>query len=195
MVKPLFLFAHGAGASSNHPWMLDWTERLNQIGVCHPFDYPYMAAGKRAPDRLPKLIEAHRGELQEARKGHRGPVFLIGKSMGGRLGCHLALEEPVDGVICLGYPLQGMGKNPTLRDQVLLDLRVPILFVQGTRDNLCPLDVLDGVRKNMTAPHVLHVVETGNHSLETTKRHLKEHGTSQDAVTQRIASVVSKFVS
>ena len=116
MVEPLILFAHGAGAGSTHPWMQRWRTRLETLGRVVTFDYPYMRDGRRSPDRLPKLVEAHRQALAEARGSHTGPVFLAGKSMGSRVGCHLALEEPVDGLVCFGYPLQGMGKTAKLRD-------------------------------------------------------------------------------
>ena len=69
--------------------------------------------------------------------------------MGGRVGCHVALVDPVQAVICFGYPLCGAGDRTKLRDQVLLELKVPILFVQGTRDPLCPLELLEDVRKRM----------------------------------------------
>ena len=96
---------------------------------------------------------------------NRTPTFLIGKSMGGRIGCHVSLEEKVDGLVCLGYPLCAMGDRTKLRDEVLRALTTPILFVQGTRDALCPLDLLERVRADMKAPNFLHVVEGGDHSL------------------------------
>jgi len=166
--RPCFLLAHGAGAPSSSPWMLAWRDRLATLGAVEAFDYPYMRAGRKSPDKLPALIEAHRAALAALRARETGPTFLIGKSMGGRVGCHLALEEDVAGVICLGYPLRsGAG---ALRDEVLLALRRPILFVQGTRDPLCPLDKLAEVRAKMekasTASNTLVVVEGGNHSLE-----------------------------
>src|SRR6516225_11556472 len=92
---PVFVFAHGAGATSSHPWMQRWTERLGSIGTVSVFDYPYMLEGKKRPDPLPKLIAAHREALVRARQEHRGPAVLIGKSLGARVGCHLALKEPV----------------------------------------------------------------------------------------------------
>src|SRR5438067_8523507 len=85
--------------------------------------------------------------------------------MGGRVGCHLSLEEKVDGLVCLGYPLCGMGDRTKLRDEVLRALTTPILFVQGTRDSLCPLDLLARVRADMKAPNSLHSVEGVYHSL------------------------------
>jgi len=78
------------------------------------------------------------------------------------------LPRPIAGLVCLGYPLQS-GATGALRDQVLLGLRTPILFVQGTRDPLCPLDKLAAVRPRMTAPNQLFVVEGGDHSLEVSR--------------------------
>ena len=82
--------------------MRRYASGLARIGKVHSFDYPYMAAGRRSPDRLPKLEQAHVDELASARKHHRGKIVLIGKSMGGRVGCHVALDNDVDGVVCLG---------------------------------------------------------------------------------------------
>src|SRR3984893_9745668 len=119
MARPLFLFAPGAGAPSSHPWMLRWKERLSSLGDVVTLDYSYMRQGQRRPDPLPQLIAAHHAALAEARRIYIGPVILIGKSMGGRIGCHVALEENVAGVICLGYPLCGAGDRMKLRDKVL----------------------------------------------------------------------------
>lgn len=174
----LILFAHGSGKGSDSDWMRGWATRLGELGRVVPFDYPYMAAGRKAPDRLPKLIEAHRARLvEERRPGER--VVLAGKSMGSRVGCHLSLEESVDQLICFGYPLVGIGKTRKVRDEVLLALHTPVLFVQGTRDRLCPLDALADVRGRMTAPSALHVVESGDHSLTVTKTWQKQTGESQ----------------
>src|SRR5437764_12865399 len=172
IVKPFFLFAPGAGAPSSHLWMQGWKESLTQIGDVETLDYDYMREGRKRPDRLPQLISAHRAALAAARTKTSGPIILIGKSMGGRVGCHVALEEKVDGVVCLGYPLCAMGNRAKLRDEVLRALTTPILFVQGTRDSLCPLDLLEHVRQEMKAPNLLHVVEGGDHSLVVRKRDL-----------------------
>ncbi|MGE0325660.1 MAG: alpha/beta fold hydrolase [Polyangiaceae bacterium] len=197
-MRPLFLFAHGAGAPSTHPWMEGWAARLATLGEVVRFDYPYMREGRRTPDRQPKLIEAHKAALHEAVGGtnKRRPVFLIGKSMGSRMGCHVALEEAVSAVICFGYPLQGMGSSDPKkrRDAVLKQLSTPILFVQGTRDKLCPLDVLEEVRRQMKAPNELYIVESGDHSLLCTKGQLKAWGKDQGAVDQDILGAIAAFV-
>ncbi|MEZ4437949.1 MAG: alpha/beta fold hydrolase [Polyangiaceae bacterium] len=194
--RPLLLFAHGAGASSSSDWMRAWAERLGTIGEVVTFDYPYMHEGRRRPDRQDKLLAAHAEALAAARAAHGpGPVFLIGKSMGSRMGCHLSLEvEGIAGLVCLGYPLVSLGKSGSRRDEVLRALTRPILFVQGTRDALCPLDALAEVRAAMTAESTLHVVETGDHSLRCTKRWLAEQSQTQDDVDATIADAIARFI-
>lgn len=192
--RPLLLFAPGAGAPSSHPWMRAWTERLDAIGHIRVFDYDYMREGRRRPDPPQLLVAAHRQALRDAREDDTHPVILIGKSMGGRIGCHVALEESVASLVCLGYPLCGAGDPKRLRDKVLRDLRTPILFVQGTRDPLCPLDLLENVRKEMKAPNLLHIVEGGDHSLQVTKTQLKNAGETQDDVDARVLAAIAQFV-
>jgi hypothetical protein len=176
--------------------MQRWGRHLQEIGEVETFDYPYMREGRKRPDRLPQLIAAHRQALENARttRGTGGPTFLIGKSMGGRIGCHVALEEKVDGLVCLGYPLCAMGNRTKLRNEVLRALTTPNLFVQGTRDALCPLDLLEHVRGEMKAPNFLYVVEGGDHSLRVPKRQLQATSETQEDVDQRAFEAVAAFV-
>jgi uncharacterized protein len=189
-----FLLAPGAGAPSTHPRMQSFVRILSRLGSVHPFDYPYMIAGRKTPDRLPRLIEAHRAAFFALRQIHSGPIVLAGKSMGGRVGCHLALEEKVEAVVCLGYPLCGGGDATKLRDQVLLDLKTPAMFVQGTRDSLCPLELFEDVRGRMSAPTALHIVEGGDHSLLVSKTMLKTRGVTQNDVDLGIADAIETFL-
>ena len=193
-MQPLLLFAPGAGAPSTHSWMRRWTDLLSAIGPVRTLDYAYMLEGRQRPDRLPELIATHHDALRQAREVHPGRIVLIGKSMGGRVGCHVSLEERVAAVVCLGYPLCGGGDPTKLRDKVLRELRTPILFVQGTRDPLCPLQLLEHVRAEMTGPNELFVVEGGDHSLSVAKKQLKTAGESQEAVDQRILATIQNFV-
>lgn len=195
MSRRFILFAPGAGAPSSHPWMQNWKRRLSEIGEVETFDYDYMRVGRKRPDPLPQLIAAHRAALQTAREKHQpGSTFLIGKSMGGRIGCHVSLEEKVDGLICLGYPLCAMGDRTKLRDEVLRALTTSILFVQGTRDALCPLNLLETVRAEMKAPNFLHPVDGGDHSLRVPKRQLQATGKTQEEIDQRILEAIVGFV-
>lgn len=197
MTRPIFVFAHGAGASSSSAWMAGWKTRLETLGDVHSFDYPYMAAGSRRPDRLPALVSAHREVVQNALSSRTAPLILVGKSMGSRVGCHVATEPhllpaPVLGLVCLGYPL--VGQNGQLRDQVLHALRVPVLFVQGTRDKLCPLDRLEQARAKMTTTSALYVVDGGDHSLMVTKTQLKRSGTTQTDEDTKVLEAIARFV-
>jgi uncharacterized protein len=191
---PVFVFAPGAGAPSSHPWMLRWSDWLKTIGTVRTVDYPYIKEGRRRPDPLPKLIEAHREALELAQQTLEGPFVLIGKSMGSRIGCHVALKSKVYALVCLGYPLCGGGDRAKLRDKVLRELATPILFVQGTRDLLCPLDLLERVRGQMRAANELHVVDGGDHSLSVTKNQLKASRETQIDVDRRILRAIEQFV-
>ncbi len=174
--------------------MQRYKRHLETLGDVVTFDYPYMTAGRRTPDPFPRLLEAHRAALVDAQSTRtRAPVF-IGKSLGSRVGCHLSLTDPPAKLVCLGYPLKAPGSSGKLRDQVLRDLRTPILFVQGTRDPLCPLDVLSETRAQMQADNELFVVETGDHSLEVTKTYSKTSGKSQDAVELEVLAAIERFI-
>jgi uncharacterized protein len=203
MSRRLILFAPGAGAPSSHPWMQTWKQRLSEIGEVETFDYDYMRKGRKRPDPLPQLIAAHRAALREFvdresksvnREEPTPHLFLIGKSMGGRVGCHVSLEEKVDGLVCLGYPLCAMGDRTKLRDEVLRALTTPILFVQGTRDALCPQDFLESMRAEMKAPNFLHVVGGGDHSLRVPKRQLQATGETQEDVDQQAFKAIAQFI-
>jgi predicted alpha/beta-hydrolase family hydrolase len=190
----LLLFAPGAGAPSSSAWMVETRARLTRIGPVECFDYPYQREGRRSPDRQPVLVAAHREALEQARARHPGPFVLIGKSMGSRMGCHLSLEltEKPLALVCMGYPL--VGQNGAVRDQVLLELETPILFVQGTRDVMCPPERLAEVRKRMHAPNELCSIEGGDHSLQVRKRELSERKTTQAAIDEQIAESIASFV-
>lgn len=101
--------------SSSHLRIQHWKRLLEEIGCVYAFDHPYLAQRRRRPDPLPKLIEAHRKEIAEARRSDKMPVVLIGKSMGGRAGCHATQEEDVTAVICISYPSCGGGDRTKLR--------------------------------------------------------------------------------
>lgn len=136
------LLAHGAGAPMDSPFMAAMAEGLAARGWrVVRFEFPYMAQrrvdGKqRAPDRLPKLLDVFRGQVQ-ALQG-QGPLILGGKSMGGRIASLLVDELAVHGdvcaCLCLGYPFHPPGKPDQRRTEHLAALRTPTLIVQGERD-------------------------------------------------------------
>jgi predicted alpha/beta-hydrolase family hydrolase len=182
--------------------MRAWTARLATLGPVTPLDYPYMLAGRKAPDRQPVLEQAHLSALRDAQaltdaQALPGepplPWFLAGKSMGGRIGCHVAVAAPdlVRGVICFGYPLVAGGTGK-VRDEVLLALRVPALFLQGTRDPLCPIEALRAVSARMTAPHHIVEIPGGNHSLELGRSAAK--AAAQTASDENLLAEIRAFI-
>lgn len=203
-MRPLILFAHGAGAPSSSDWMRAWADRLRTVGDVETFDYPYMhkrleTGRKQPPDPLPVLLAAHRTALRRARRPGQ-PVVLAGKSMGARVSVHLAaqpdLAEVVCAAVCLGYPLVAPGRRELKPDrvQVLLDLPVPVLFCQGSRDPFCPLDLLQTVRGAMKASSDLVVVEGGDHSLHLSRRALCESRGTQAASDARVLEAIRTFL-
>lgn len=173
--------------------MKKWAQLLAEIGSVETFDYAYLSLGRKRPDAQPALLSAHAAALAAGRQTHGNRVVLAGKSMGGRIGCHLALREEVLGNVCFGYPLLSpSGKGPQ-RDQVLLDLRGPVCFLQGTRDPLCPLADLEGVIGKRQAPSVLHVVPGGDHSLLAQKTQLKATNRSQESLDRDGLRAIADF--
>lgn len=195
-VPPAFLFAPGAGAPSTSPWMQRFAAHLSRTGPVTTFDYPYRKAGRRAPDRLPVLVEAHREAYQALERAHAGPIVLAGKSMGSRVGCHLARDVTgVAALVCFGYPLRGASPRAPLRDAVLRGLTTPIFFAQGTRDKLCPIDELEAISRFIAAPFRIHRVETGDHSLEITKAFTKSTGKTQHDCEVDLFEALTSFLS
>ncbi|XXG89942.1 hypothetical protein AAC387_Pa12g1823 [Persea americana] len=135
VLRPLVVFAHGAGSPSTSDWMIRWKDMLRSVldaVEVVTFDYPYISGGKRkAPPKAEKLVEFHSDIVRKAVAEYPGhPLILVGKSMGSRVSCMVAGEEDVhaSAIVCLGYPLKGI--NGAVRDDILLQLSVPIMFVQ-----------------------------------------------------------------
>ncbi|KAK7251415.1 hypothetical protein RIF29_34589 [Crotalaria pallida] len=198
--SPVVLFAHGAGAPSSSDWMQRWKtmlkEALHAADVV-TFDYPYISgAKKRAPPKAEKLVDFHSNIIKETAAKYPGhPLILAGKSMGSRVSCMVAAlkDNNVSAVVCLGYPLKGI--NGAVRDETLLQLTVPTMFVQGSKDNLCPLEKLGATRKKMKAPNELHVIDGGDHSFKIAKKHLQANGSTQDAAEVVALQAIAAFVS
>lgn len=197
--KPVVIFAHGAGAPSSSDWMIRWKELLSE--ALHAvevvtFDYPYISGGKRkAPPKAEKLIESHSEIVKTAASKYPNhPVILVGKSMGSRVSCMVSNEKFVgaSAVVCLGYPLKGI--NGVVRDETLLKLKVPVMFVQGSKDGLCPLEKLENVRENMKCHNELHVIEGGDHSFKIGKKHLQLKGSTQDEAEIEAVQAIAAFV-
>lgn len=160
------LVAHGAGAGHDHPWIAAMCRRLVDAGFATwTFEYAYMAAGRRAPDRLPKLLDVH--EVVAATVSPEvDRLVLAGKSMGGRVGGHLVADGRADaaGLVYLGYPLVPLGKSEARDTTHLTGVATPQLFVSGTRDRMGPIDLIDAVSHAVPDGRLV-AIDDGDHSL------------------------------
>lgn len=172
------VLAHGAGAGQDHPFMRLAGRELSSRGLqVITFNFPYMEARKRVPDRAPVLeaaylavIDAVRGRTVFAGR----PLVLGGKSMGGRMASHVAAHHTdragaLAGLVFLGYPLHPPGKPTQLRDAHLPAIQCPMLFVQGARDAFGSPDELRPVLARLSAPAELAVIDGGDHSFTVPK--------------------------
>jgi uncharacterized protein len=181
------VLAPGAGAGRDHPFMTGMRDRLVDHGFrVASFDYPYREAGRSAPDRLERLIACHLAVANHTTEACGQVPFLIGKSMGGRVGSHLAIDAPGWGF--LGYPLVAAGRTEP-RDVSHLASIGPTLFVQGSRDALAPLPLISAVVAGL--PHAeLEVITDADHGFRVPKR----SGLDADAVLDLIAGRVAGWM-
>jgi len=176
-LPPVLVLAHGAGAGQDHPFMRRVAAGLSERGVTVvTFDFPYMARGRRVPDRMPVLETSLVAAVEWARRLAPGAlVFAGGKSMGGRVASRVAADQPsglgtVAGLVLLGYPLHPPRRPDQLRVDHLPRLRLPVLVVQGTRDEFGSPAELRPWLAQIPAAVTLHEVEDGDHSLAVPRR-------------------------
>ena len=172
------LLAHGAGLPMTAPFMETVAEGLcaRGFGVLR-FNYPYaermaQEGKRRAPDSAARLESCHASALAQLRL--RAPErrwLLAGKSMGGRMGTHLAAKgEDCAGLVLFGYPLHPPRKLDKQRHEHFPAIVQPALFLQGTRDALCDLEALDAALERFGGTPTVHIVDGGDHSFSVPKR-------------------------
>lgn len=164
--------AHGAGAGMDHPFLTGFTTALNERGLATlRFNFPYMQAGKKFPDRPPIALETWRAAMAVAAARASGiPVFAAGKSFGGRMASMAVAEGmPAAGLIFLGYPLHAPGKPEKLRDEHLYGIDRPMLFLQGTRDPFAKPGELEPVVERIGSSATLRWFEGGDHSFKVAR--------------------------
>ena len=162
------ILAHGAGQGMHSPFMTYFHDELSRRGfLTVTFDFDYMEK-RKIPDPQPKLQARYRsvvGEVIAQRKPKH--VVIGGKSMGGRVASYIAGDTPsVSGLLFLGYPLHPPGKQDQLRDQHLYALKLPMLFISGTKDPFAERPLLDNVINKIGSNATMVWVEGGDHSLK-----------------------------
>lgn len=195
--KALLLLAHGAGAPMDTPFMQHIAEGLAVHGIAvMRFEFPYMAerrisGRKRPPDRMPVLEESFMAAIQQATPQlaeWRCPLWLGGKSMGGRVATHIARSSAAAGVICLGYPFHPPGKPERLRIDHLNDFPLPLLIVQGDRDTLGSLPEVTGYP--LSAGTSVKWLTDGDHSFKPRKKSGVTLDNNLDAAVKAVAEFI-----
>jgi uncharacterized protein len=188
------LLAHGAGADMNAATLTTVADALAAAKIPSlRFNFPYRAAGRRAPDRAPVLEAAVREAADELARLTKLPperLVLGGRSMGGRICSMVAADTGALGLVLLGYPLHPPGKPTQLRVEHFARLRMPALFVSGTRDAFGTPAELKRETKKVKGPVSFHWVESGDHGFKP----LKASGLSVAGVLDDVATEVVDFV-
>jgi uncharacterized protein len=168
--RACYVFGHGAGAGMAHPFMASVALGLAERGIATlRYQFPYMERGSRRPD-VPKVAHAtvRAAVAEAARRCPKLPLIAGGKSFGGRMTSQAQSASPLPGVVGLlffGFPLHPVGKPSIDRAQHLAGIKVPMLFVQGTRDELADAGLIEPTVEALRGTATLHWVPEGNHSL------------------------------
>jgi predicted alpha/beta-hydrolase family hydrolase len=173
--RACYLLAHGAGAGMAHPFMAAIADGLAGRGVATlRYQFPYMEQGSRRPD-APKLAQATvRAAVLEASRLVEGLAFFAGgKSFGGRMTSQAQAASPLPGVrglVFLGFPLHPPNLPSDERGKHLFGVQIPMLFLQGTRDDLANLQLLEALCKQLGARATLKLFRDANHSFHVLAR-------------------------
>ncbi len=181
------LLAHGAGTNQDHPFMVALRDGLAAAGhAVMTFNYPYTERGSKSPDRQEKLVDAHRAAADYL-SDRVDNLFLAGRSMGGRMATYLVAEGyPAAGVILYAYPLHPPGKEDKLRVEHFPEVRVPLLFFQGTRDALSRIELFD--RHIRPLPNAtVEILEGASHSF-------RGGGWTETSLMERLVTGTSSWI-
>lgn len=193
--RACYVFAHGAGAGMTHPFMAAVARLLAANGVAtFRFNFPYMEAKSRRPDRPPVAHAAVRAAVSEAaRLLPDVPLFAGGKSFGGRMTSQAQAEQPlpaVHGLVFFGFPLHAPGKQSVERAAHLDEVAVPMLFLQGTRDVFAERDYLLPVCRRLGDTATLAWIDDGDHSFHVRK----SSGRDDAAVLEELVSTAVPWI-
>jgi len=190
----MLVLGHGAGAGMHHPFMRALAEELAKVGVATlRYQFPYMEERRKAPDKPAVLTATVAAAVQAAAKAAPDLSLLAGgKSMGGRMTSQAAAEgilPGVRGLVFFGFPLHPPKQPGTKRAEHLANVTVPMLFLQGTRDDLADLKLLKPICKKLGKLTTLHVIETADHSF----RVLKKSGRGDEEVLRELAETTAEW--
>lgn len=195
--RAAYVFAHGAGAGMAHPSMAALAEGLAERGIATlRYQFPYMEKGSKRPDPPAVAQATVRAAVAEMTR-HCGelPLFAGGKSFGGRMTSQAQAKAPLEsvrGLVFLGFPLHPAGKPSSERAAHLAEVKIPMLFLQGTRDALAELELLEPVVKGLGGRANLHLAQEADHSFHVLKRSGRDDREVMAEVLDAFAAWVAK---
>lgn len=168
------LLAHGAGAGMRHPFMSKLAESLADLKISVlRYQFPYMEQGKKMPDKPAAAYQTIRAVVNEAGQLYQDlPLFLSGKSFGGRMSSQAVANKVVDrveGIVFFGFPLHAPGKPSTERADHLSRVVIPMLFLQGSADKLADIVLIRETVSNLSKKAEVHIIDQADHSFRTPK--------------------------
>lgn len=195
--KACYVLAHGAGADMNHTFMASIAQGLAERGIASlRFNFPFMEQGSKRPDSPTVAHAAIRAAVAEAARHLPGvPLFAGGKSYGGRMSTQAQAAEPLPGVkglVLLGFPLHPAGKPSTERAAHLAGVKLPMLFLQGTRDALADLDLVTQTTASLGKKATLHVVDGADHTFHVLVRSGRTDAQVRDELLDAMAAWMAK---
>jgi predicted alpha/beta-hydrolase family hydrolase len=195
----LLVLAHGAGAGMRHPFMEETAEELASAKVATlRFNFPYMEHRRKVPDRAPVPTEAVLSAVRAATEAAPElPLFAGGKSYGGRMSSQAVADTSpanVRGLVFFGFPLHPPDQPSTKRAEHLARVKLPMLFLQGTRDKLADLSLLRPICAKLGARATLHEIETADHSFHVLKSSRKTDAEVLRELAQAVGDWTQKII-
>src|ERR1041385_6063586 len=190
----IYVLAHGAGAGMRHPFLASVAQALAEVAIATlRYQFPYMEARARRPDPPAVAELAVRAAVAEAARAAPGPPLLAGgKSFGGRMTSSAQAKEPLPGVrglLFLGFPLHPPGRPGDQRAEHLTQAQIPMLFLQGTRDEFADLKFLLPVIERLGTRATLHLVDGADHSFHV----LKRSGRTDGEVLRELVAAIAEW--
>ena len=198
--RACYVLAHGAGAGMNHPFLTAIAQSLAERGIATlRYQFPYMEQGSKRPDS-PKVAQSTvRAAVAKAgRLLPNVPLFAGGKSFGGRMSSQAQSESPLPGVrglIFLGFPLHPPGQPSQKRAEHLFQIQIPMLFLQGTRDEFAQLDLLQPLCTGLGAQTKLKLLEDADHSFHVPARTGRKDAQVQTELLHTLVHWIEEVIS
>lgn len=193
--RACYVFAHGAGAGMNHAFMAALAKALAERGIASlRFNFPFMEQGSKRPDPPAVAHAAIRKAVAQARERLPGiALFAGGKSFGGRMTSQAQALEPLPGVrglVFVGFPLHPAGKPSIDRAKHLGGVKIPMLFLQGTRDALADMELVRETTAKLGSRATLHVIEGADHAFHV----LARSGRNDAQVLEELADTMAGWM-